>query len=224
MRQSQVWDAVTFTRGNSEPDTVDSNEFDTTKKEHSSYPAHSPSSGEPRNIVVSGVGDDRLRVSSRNPTVFYPTPVTLYTTQISSPLQELEDSTSSSLCSAPSLSREQAAKLVVEIREQAQGNARADSVPRIENERLTEEPFATSEAKVVAAAVAHRPLTLPKSNEDKIVPKQVPPVSTPLSQKKQLSVHSYIVHTLGPRPPYVPISMDPMVRIMFLHCPNINKL
>jgi len=74
-------EAVTFTRGNPEPDPVHSDEFDTTKQEHSPYPVHSPSSGESRNIMVSGVDDDSLRVSSRKPTVFYPTPVTLHMTQ-----------------------------------------------------------------------------------------------------------------------------------------------
>ena len=111
-----------------------------------------------------------------------------------SPLQEPEDSTSSSICGVPILSRELATELVAEIRGQAQDDARADSVLRIENERLTEELSATAEAKVVAAAVARHPLALPvRRGQDN--PKQVSLVSTPLGQKAALRSFLNYLHT-----------------------------
>jgi len=83
---------------------------------------------------------------------------------------------------------------------------------------------ATSEAKVVAAAVAHYPLALPNSDEDKMSPKQVPPVSTPLGQKNspplipKLCTHEVLDHHMSP------LLMDLMARILFPHCSDVNKL
>jgi hypothetical protein len=143
--------------------------------------------------------------------------------RMDSPVQEPDDSVSSiirgvhedemrELVAVIKELREQAAKdaeLIAELRGQAEDNARAIGVIRIENERLMKElSSAASEARAAAAAATAQsspkpltPPTTPKEDEKKRTPKQVPPVPITSTPKATPATPPFIPNTTNPPPP-----------------------
>ena len=156
--------------------------------------------------------------------VFQPYGRPLVLNRMDSPLQDAEDSVSSiirgvhedearELIAVIKELKEQAAgdaELIAELRGQAEDNARAIGVLRIENERLMKElSTAASDARVATAvatataataAVAKRPPAPPKIDDEKKTPKQARLLSTPSSPKTTPTTPPMIPKTNQPEP------------------------